>query len=479
MGRISRDDLGPKYDLDEVSSLILLDSHLLVYTGKMIRAYCYIWFSSVRTGFFTVGLVALSCLVLAGMGPIQPGNRVDPKSSHELVADLDPSDFRFILVGDSQTTDASADRIRTQFHGWDAPIVGELFTVGNVSAGYWVNNSNAGIPNLSYTWRDPVAGWGDFGPHDFLATAGAQWTCTGDITSPGSRIGRYLLNFSASNTSAPWREQWGVGIDLVAKIAVRTTPNTVGLIETRPERGGVVSFADRRVHTLPAQWGVKVIEQVIPASINPTGEAVGVGLYLPQGQIEEGGDKLEILGVVITRVGRNGRAPRGMIVSYMGRWGWNIYDHINRLTIPSRAALIKMIDPRYIMIMLGHNIENGGADTLRDRTEELTQLWDASFDAANRPRPTYIYVVPWVVSGWFAEQYIVDVEEAFVRASLNRRNSILINMYARYDRVRPDQFDPDRYQLDSSGVHPGNIPTAKNIADDLYQMLFNPETVGE
>ncbi len=417
------------------------------------------------------GVFLILCVSGFGLGPTSSRFKIMPETR------LDPRDFKCILVGDSQTTDTSADRMRTQNHRWDAPIVGELLTVGNIASGFVVNNGVAGSKTLEYTWRDPVAGWGDFGPHDFFAASGAQWTCTGDVQSPGSRMGRYLLNFGPSNVNAPWNEPWGVGQRLVAQIAIRTSPNSVDSIETRAERGGVVSFASRQVHPLPQEWGVHVIEQPIEVSINPKGMTVGVGIYFPTGQVEVEGEKLEILGVMIKRVDENGDVPQGAIVGYMGRWGWSMYDHINRQPASSRIALIQMFEPEYVMIVLGHNVENGGYARLPDHTEELSFLWEEAFALAGKESPKFIYVVPWRISGGFAEVYISLVENAFRVESARKRTSLLVNMYRRYDRLRPDVYDPARYQLDPAGVHPGDIPTAVNLSEDLYQMLFFPNRI--
>lgn len=414
-------------------------------------------------------------LFLAGAGPDVHSSQLKTKPETR----LEPGSFRCILVGDSQTTDSTAARIRTQMHRWDMPVVGELLTVGNSSTGYIVNNGNGGSDSLVYSLRDPVPGWGDYGPHDFFATNGAQWTCLGDVQLPGSRIGRYLINFGPSNVDSPWNTPWGVGQRLVAQIAIRTSPNSVDSVETRPERGGVVYSAARRIHYLPQSWGVQLIEQPIEVSINPDGLTAGVSIYLPDGQVEVGGEKLEILGVVIKRVDFNGRTPSGSIIGYMGRWGWSMYDHINRLTAPSRDALIKMIDPDYVMILLGHNMENGGSSTLVKHTQELSQLWEDSFAAAGRGSPSFIYVVPWSISGDSSNAYISLVSNAFHQQAAQKRTSIVVNMYQRYGYLRPDVYDPSRYQLDSAGVHPGDIPTAINLSEDLYQMLFFPNRLAD
>lgn len=152
-----------------------------------------------------------------------------------------------------------------------------------------------------------------------------------------------------------------------------------------------------------------------------------------------------------------------------------MYDHIHRLTEPSRAALISMIEPKYVMIMLGHNVENGGVGTVQVHTQEITNMWENSFALAGRPPPVFIYVVPWLIAGDFSSAYIGVINNAFRIQANRRRNSKLVSLYHLYDRTIPDEFDSERYQLDSNGVHPGNIPTAVNISQDLYNLLFSQE----
>ena len=48
----------------------------------------------------------------------------------------------------------------------------------------------------------------------------------------------------------------------------------------------------------------------------------------------------------------------------------------------------------------------------------------------------------------------------------------MISYQELFDDLRPDEFDPSLYQLDFFGTHPGDIQSAKNLAQDLYEMLF-------
>lgn len=423
-----------------------------------------------------------SCVVYLGLilcifgmsamgGPVKRGQRAN---SMRPTPRLSPEQFRCILVGDSQTTEPSANRIRTQDHQWDAPIVGELMTVGSSATGFVVNNSNAGIANLLYDTIDMDDGWPDAGPSDFFAAVASGWFCFGDIQAPGSRVGRFRLRFGVNNSDAPWNEPWGINNALVAKIAVRTGPSCVDAIETRPERGGVVSFSDRRIHTLSKDWGVQIIEQPIPVGINPMGDDVGIGLYFPGGSVEESGQVFQVLGVVIERVNSFGQPLQGAVVGYQGRGGWNIQSHLDNISFASRVALVEMINPNYIMIMLGHNQEFGGTKAVMANMELLVKEWEAVFIKLGRQRPGIIYVTPWAVVSKSASPYILEVESVMqILADTNRRD-VHINYLPRFDYLRPDIYDSKRYQLDNARVHPDDIPTAINLTNDLFQMLFHP-----
>jgi len=422
-----------------------------------------------------LGFVGLGFLVLAGMGPIQPGRAVAPKSNQDVGVRLNPSRFRCIVVGDSQTTDPSAFRIRTQTHGWDAPIIGELICVGNSATGFLVNNSNAGQSDIVYQSIEMNQGWPNGGPADFFALFGANWTFLGDINAPGSRIGRYRLRFGISNTDAPWEEPWGVGQPLVAKIAVRTSPMCVDAIETRAERGGISSPGARTVHKLSKQWGIQIIEQPIPIDFNPLGDDVGVGFYLPSSSVEQFGQFLQVLGVVIERVGPKGQRLNGTLIGYQGRGGWSAQEHLDRISPASRSALIEMIDAQYIMMMLGHNQEPGGQASIEPDLLRLVSEWEKAFTVIGRSRPSFVFVVPWAVISESASPYMLEVESVMQMLAADNRRDMLVNYLQRYMYLRPDVYDSAQFELDNALVHPGDIPTAVNLSEDLFEMLFHPD----
>ena len=376
------------------------------------------------------------------------------------------------MVGDSQTTGASPTGIRTQTHRWDAPIIGELICVGSLQTGFVVNNSDFGINGLSYRTVDLDQGWGDSGPEDFIALFASEWTMSQDITDEGARIGRYRLRFGSGNTLAPWREPWGIGNNLVARIAIRTSPRSVTAIETRAERGGVNDLSSRVTHQINGEWGVQIIEQPIPADFNPMGDDVGVGFYIPENHTETPGEVLQVLGVLIERVGLTGERLPGMILSYQGRGSWSMSDHITKLSSASRTALAEMTQANSILFALGHNPEGGDYSRIETNARLLVSKWQSAFAAAGLDRPNIIYLVPWMIGSGDIQAYLLQVELVYEQLAKEHRGDLVVNYLRLFDYQRPDDFDPDHYQLDLFGTHPGNIPTAVNLAQDLYEMLF-------
>ena len=417
---------------------------------------------------FACAMCALVCVV--GVGPKFGAPRgFHPKSQAHAEYIPDPDNFRCIVVGDSQTTSPDADRIRTQFHQWDVRFVGEQLVVGNGSAGYLISNSSAGIPGLGYELRDVSMGWGDGGPNDFYAIRGHEWTTYNDINAIGSRMGRFRLRFNPTIT-APWNEPWGIGADLRARILVRTSPDTVPAIEVRSERGNVVSSTARGVYELNNVWGIQIIDHPIPADFNPMGDDVGIGLYFPSGYEEQKGQRLQILGVMIERVGLpNGS---GSLIAYQGRGGWSMHDHLSSLTQTSRLSLIEATDADHVMIILGHNQEPGGIGSVEPNLDLLVAQWEAAYKALGRSRPHFIYVCPWAIVTPSASEYMLEVERVMRAKAAAQRMDLFINYLPLHDYTRPDIFDPARYSLDGPQVHPGDVDSAVNLSHDLYEMLF-------
>lgn len=380
--------------------------------------------------------------------------------------------FRCVVVGDSQTTDTSAERIRTQSHRWQAPIIGELVCAGAAETGFLVNNGSFGIAGLSYRFVDLDQGWGDSGPPDFFAQYASEWAVSEDISVQGARIGRYRLRFGGGNTQAPWQEPWGIGNDLIARIAVRTSPRSVTSIETRAERGGTVDFSSRRVHTLEPVWGVQIIEQPIPASINPMGDDVGIGLFLPANHVETPGQVLQVLGVLIERVDPNGQRLPGTVLTYQGRGGWSIIDHLSFLSGASRAALAEMTHANTVLFALGHNPEGGELSNIDTHARLLVDKWESAFASAGLARPRFIYLAPWMIDSGYIQVYLSRVEDVYRQLANEHRGDLMVSYQRLFDDLRPDDFDPERYQLDVFGTHPGNVSTAVNLSQDLYEMIF-------
>jgi hypothetical protein len=383
---------------------------------------------------------------------------------------LNPTEFRCVVVGDSQTTTPDPKRIRTQFHRWDVPFAGEQLSAGASSAGYLVNNIS--INNLQYTVVNPNTGWNDGGSEDFFAPSAAQWTCSGDVQSPGARFGRYRIGFGDWNVDAPYSTPWGVGVDLVAKIAVRTGLGSVAAVMTRGERGDLSDIPGQQVHLLDQFDGIQIIEQFIPASIDPQAVRVGVGLFLPSGYVEQAGQTLQVLGVSFVVAEHETGTTNGFMAAYQGRGGWNVQDHLNRTSNLSRRALIQMSDASHVMVMLGHNAEPEGISVFESRIIELVAQWELAFTAENRERPTFVFVSPWPLEGASIGPYLVEVNEILARVAKQNPQDKFVSYFNFFDGTPPNLYDPVRYTLDAGQVHPDDIQTAVHLAEDLFEMLF-------
>lgn len=421
-----------------------------------------------------IAAIVCGCSVsVFGQTDPQPGGGfggVENPPSQEV---LESNRFRCILVGDSQTTTPDPLRIRTQFHRWDVPYVGQQIVVGSASSGYLVNNIS--ITNLAYGTVNLNTGWNDGGSEDFFAPSASQWICSGDVQSSGSRIGRYQIGFGTSNVNAPYTDDWAIGVDLIARIAVRTGPLSVPAVMTRGERGNFVDAAGQQIHLLDSTDGIQIIEQAIPASIDPFADRVGVGLYLPAGFVEQAGQRLQVLGVTITVAQAGGGTPNGFMMGYQGRGGWNVLDHLTRTSNLSRRALVRMSDATHVMIMLGHNREPEGSSIFAARLDALVAQWEASFAAEGYARPTFVFVAPWPLDGASATAYLSQVNTDMETKADASPRDVFVSYYDFFGGDSPEVFDPVRYTLDGADVHPGDIPTAVNLADDLFGLLFPNE----
>lgn len=427
---------------------------------------------------YLISVFLLGVLALGAIGPVR-GMGVAPAGKATRANDavrqptprLDVRDFRCIVVGDSQTTGPNSNRIRTQFHRWDAPIIGDQIVLGNGSSGYLVFGSSGGIPLVNYRLVDMDEAWSNGGPGDFFAMQGHEWSVQGDLDSPYNRVGRFRLDFGAGNDEAPWDMAWGVGVPLRARVAVRTSPQCVPAIELRVERGGVLSSTARSVHELSNQWGVQIIEQIIPADFNPKGTDVGIGLFFPDGYEEQPGQVLQVLGVTIEQVGQTGGRVDGTMIGYQGRGSWTVSDHLMRLTQASRMAMIKMIEADHVLIMLGHNQEIGGMDMFEQNLRSLVSLWEQAYSGMGLSRPKFIYVTPWTIFSQDTSAYLFEVERVMDELAGEHPGDLMVNYLPLHDYTRPDIYDPDRYRL-APWVHPFDVETADNLSQDLYEMLF-------
>lgn len=402
---------------------------------------------------------------------LPPSTRSGAGRQVPAVSRLDPGSFRCIIVGDSQTTLPYPARMMPQMQRWEVEHAGVQIGL-NSSTGGLVHNGSAGLKQVVYDCIEPRTGWPNGGPNDYFAQCAANWTFLGDVDAPDARIGRYRVGFGSMNSNAPWSSDWGVGQNLVARIAIRTSPNSVGWIDTVPECGGELAESMRRTHQLARAWGVQIIEQPIPAWINPLALDMGVGLYLPDGVEEHKGEVLQVLGVVIDRVDTRGLRARGTLVGYQGNGGWCITDHLQHVSRTSRKALVELLDADTIVIALGHNREPGGTPSVEPGLRQLVREWESAYATLGRPRPRFVYLTLWPAEDEADQDYLRHVEGVMRTMASEHRADQLISMMEYFGYARPDAIDPERYRLDAFGLHPRDAATATHLAEDLYGMLF-------
>lgn len=422
-------------------------------------------FRVIRAHAFAVVALCVCCLLLP------PSTRGGAGRHAPAVSKLDPDSFRCIIVGDSQTTLPYPARVMPQMQRWEVEHAGVQIGLHSTTGGL-VHNGNAGLKQVVYECIGSRSGWPNGGPSDYFAQCGASWTFLGDVDAPDARIGRYRVGFGSMNSNAPWSSDWGVGENLVARIAIRTSPNSVGWIDTVPESGGEVAATMRQTHQLAQSWGVQIIEQAIPAWLNPLAMDVGVGLYLPDGVEEHKGEVLQVLGVVIDRVDSRGNRARGTLVGYQGSGGWGITDHLQHVSRASRMALVELLGADTIVIALGHNNEPGGRPSVEPGLRQLVREWESAYATLGRPRPRFVYLTLWPAEDEAAQDYLRYVEGVMRTLASEHRADQLISMMEYFGYARPDAIDPERYRLDAFGLHPRDAETATHLAEDLYWMLF-------
>lgn len=408
--------------------------------------------------------IAMCCAAAAG-GPVL---RHDLATRRLL---LDPRDYRVVVVGDSQLTTPTSSRPNIQLARVPIPFCGALLTVGNLAAGDAVFVSDGGLDNLLFNFVDPFVGWDDPGPRDFFNTKGARWICLGDIDGPGVPIARYGLEFGSTNTQAPWSSDWAVGRDLVARIAVRTSPRAVPAIQARAYRGGSTDPFANRTHELPDQYGITIIEHPIPASLDPSAESMRVQIHFPAGYTEQSNDRLEILGVAIMLApDAEGRRAPGVVWAAQGRAGWSIDDHLDDISQQSREALIELVGADHLLFMLGHNQDPGGIADYFANASQLVGLWEAAFEGAGRVRRSTTLISPWA-TGTAPSPYYEMIDDLLRVIAVSGRERQVFSFLDLYGGLSPEAIDPARYVIDHSG-HPDDIATAWAMAQDMVCGLF-------
>ncbi|MFK7883656.1 MAG: hypothetical protein AB8F26_05680 [Phycisphaerales bacterium] len=358
-----------------------------------------------------------------------------------------------------------------QFGRNPAPFCGALLTVGNLAAGRAVFVSNGGLDDLLFGFVDPFVGWDDPGPRDFFNTKGARWICLGDIDGPGVPIARYGLDFGAANVEAPWSSNWAEGRDLIARIAVRTSPRSVPAIQVRAYRGTATDPWSNRTHELGNEYGITMIEHPIPASLDSSAESMRVQIHLPSGYIELPDNRLEILGVAIMLApDAAGRPAPGTMWVSQGRGGWSLDDHLDDISQQSREALIRIADADHLLFMLGHNQDPGGIGVYFDGASQLIGLWEDAFVSVGRIRHSTTLVAPWA-TGPAPSTYYETIDELLRVIAADRRDRWVLSLLDLYQGVSPSVTDPNRYAIDGSG-HPEDISTAWAMSQDLWCGLF-------
>ena len=380
---------------------------------------------------------------------------VQPKFSQD--------NFRAVIIGDSQTTTSWAGRITSHYHRWDGPFVGEFLSSGHSAGGVSINN--IGLSNVIYRAIDPDDNWSDGGPQDHFSRGSAEWETLGDINAPGSFVGRYRVKLSESNTDAPWSYNWVENEDLVFRVAVRSGPNSVPAVEIRPDRG---TIGTGTVFDIDSSPGIQIFEIDVPASLNPTETLVGGTISFPTGYVEENGQFLQVLGAYVGIKGD----PNGLVIGYQGDSGWNLLRHIDMISQESRVRLVEMLHLNTMIMIQGHNREWDNQPIYPVRAAQLMGMWDNAFDTAGFNRPKWVLVEPWRIQEGNWDGYQIIVENGLSMIAQFNRRAVHVRYGDLFNNLRPDEFDPIRYQLDTGLVHPGNVPTARALSEDLETLIF-------
>lgn len=388
---------------------------------------------------------------------------------------IDPDNFRCIFLGDSQISSPSSARLRMQMRRWDLPIAGEVFYSHHPASGQEIEHDIDGVSSIRSRLIGTPGGWSGGGPRDFFNYRAFEWYFTQDVQDPHLCIARFRL-YRANQNIAPWNTNWiTTGEPLVVRIAVRTTPDTIPMIETRTLRGPFTDFPNRTVHALNREHGYQIIEQRVDTGFYPTTDGVGVAFYLPEGSVEASGSSFQIMGVAVMRTDRDGNMLPGMVIGAQAFPGWSIDDHLE-LTDSSRRALIDLIDANTLMVMLGHNAEPDDAPVAGVSYDELVSRWMRAFNDTGRPRPANIHVVPWMIGSHNADLRLREIINAMDHAT-HRHRGVLVSLFDHFDGQIPSVYNPAFYQLDTALVHPLNAFTASNLSRDLEALIFSDPSI--
>ncbi len=398
----------------------------------------------------------------------KPIDRADGIETLELKPD--PDNFRCVFIGDSQVSSPHGLRMRPYMRLWDLPTVGAFFSTNFIWAGQEILFNVEHIANLSSRELTNPDSWTHGGPRDFMNYRAYEWMCDGDVDDHDSSFATLMLYNDYPNLHS-WPSNWMLNRTLVLRIAVRTTPQTVPLVETVARRGSYLDQSTRTVHKLPQEYGYTIIEQVIRSDFHGDIDGAGVELFMSAGVVESAGMTFQILGSALLVVDEHRRPVPGYVMGAMASPGWGLDDHL-AISQASREAAARLIDANSLIVMLGHNPDSLQEPGVRANYFELMRRLNQSFALNGVGHPVNIHVVPWVTGAPGSFKSLLDISTA-MNEYASQSGGQVCSFVEYFDNQIPDVFDSELYLLDVIRTHPGNSDTAENLSLDLEILLRN------
>lgn len=420
--------------------------------------------------FCMIAIVGASAAAQVRVGNPELSGRY-PSGNHAQaipMIEFDPNNMRAIIVGDSQVASSAASRIRVHMRNWDMPVGGTFIGTHFFWSGQEIAYDVSHIPTLTSNEVSNPNAWSGGGPSDFGVRRGYEWVCLGDVDDPDEPIGSYRHFMNTYNT-VPWNYDWIAGRNVLIRVAMRTTPNSIPIIETRATRGKATDLSTRTIHKINREYGYQILEQIVPNDFAAGVDGTGVSFFLPDGVSEVAGETFQVLGVSLLVLGENGKPIRGKII------GANAYPGARVSTLlaisdASRQALIDLIDANTVIIMLGHNRDDLNGPSFEKSYTSYVGKWMQAFETTGRQPPTVINVVPWIIDRDWSAEYLQEVSET-MESTARATGGMFLSYPERFDWKTPVQYDPVVYQFDSGGAHPGTDATARQLSFDLEEML--------